>query len=194
MRARMVRGIVAHEAGDGSTPFARSNLPRPTEGRRVSTPTMQVRILLGAPIVPWWWTQPGLLCPASGVRISPRQPIVVRSTGVRGCLISVRNLQIRETVRFESVADNQNLPAEGRWHAPSEDVLRGCDSSSGARCADQVLMAERCFGNAEALGSIPRFSSNMPVKFSWRNADFVSRMCVVRFHGRAPARVRSSHG
>ena len=30
-RARMVRGIVANEARDGSTPFARSNLPRPTD-------------------------------------------------------------------------------------------------------------------------------------------------------------------
>jgi len=31
MRARMVRGIVANEAWDGSTPFARSNLPRPAD-------------------------------------------------------------------------------------------------------------------------------------------------------------------
>jgi hypothetical protein len=30
-RARMVRGIVANEARDGSTPFARSNSPRPTD-------------------------------------------------------------------------------------------------------------------------------------------------------------------
>ena len=30
-RARMVRGIVANEARDGSTPFARSNMPRPTD-------------------------------------------------------------------------------------------------------------------------------------------------------------------
>ena len=28
-RARMVRGIVANEVRDGSTPFARSSLPRP---------------------------------------------------------------------------------------------------------------------------------------------------------------------
>jgi len=27
----MVRGIVANEARDGSTPFARSNSPRPTD-------------------------------------------------------------------------------------------------------------------------------------------------------------------
>jgi hypothetical protein len=30
-RARMVRGIVANEARDGSTPFARSNSPRPMD-------------------------------------------------------------------------------------------------------------------------------------------------------------------
>ena len=30
-RARMVRGIVANEARDGSTPFARSNSPRPAD-------------------------------------------------------------------------------------------------------------------------------------------------------------------
>ena len=30
-RARMVRGIVANEARDGSTPFARPNLPRPMD-------------------------------------------------------------------------------------------------------------------------------------------------------------------
>ena len=30
-RARMVRGIVANEAREGSTPFARSNSPRPMD-------------------------------------------------------------------------------------------------------------------------------------------------------------------
>ena len=30
-RARMVRGIVANEARDGSTPFARSSSPRPMD-------------------------------------------------------------------------------------------------------------------------------------------------------------------
>ena len=30
-RVRMVRGIVANEARDGSTPFARSSSPRPTD-------------------------------------------------------------------------------------------------------------------------------------------------------------------
>jgi hypothetical protein len=42
-RARMVRGIVANEAWDGSTPFARSNLPRPA-GANPGIRTIR----------PWW--------------------------------------------------------------------------------------------------------------------------------------------
>lgn len=58
-----------------STSGSRSNLPRPKDGRQASTLTMWVRILLGAPLSPWWWTQPNLLRSASTVRICPRRPI-----------------------------------------------------------------------------------------------------------------------
>lgn len=49
-RARMVRGIVANEARDGSTPFARSTRPGRRTGRRPSKPTRLVRVQLGAPL------------------------------------------------------------------------------------------------------------------------------------------------
>jgi hypothetical protein len=54
-RARMVRGIVANEARNGSTPFARSNSPRPMDPvDGPSKPTMLVRVQLGAPYPRRW--------------------------------------------------------------------------------------------------------------------------------------------
>lgn len=129
-------------------PMSAPEKPRPTDGRRSSTPTMWVRILLGAPYSPcrldrcagsypaacqFESDRGGQTCVRDGigirarsralilwVQLPPDAPDDVRSTGVRAALIKPRNLQIRETVQFESVTDNQNIHAEGIRHRASE--------------------------------------------------------------------------
>jgi hypothetical protein len=149
----------------GSTPAVRSRMRRPKDGREPSKLTMQVRILLGAPLSAWWWTQQRLLCAASEVRILSGRPDDVRSTGVRARLISARKLQIRVTAGFESLTDDQHSPAAGRA-APAlrRLVCGGSSPPRGAMHADQAEIALHVLGTDGMLGASPRFSSNTPTK------------------------------